>query len=198
MDNGIKEAIRLYNEGKREGIFVFCDNGLERTIEFTEGNTVEIDMGTALIKPEYIPVQHPGEICIDKEVDAGGKKVLITCVRIREPHAVCITDSTDDLGRIASELQKNPIFPQFVWVDFVRVINEHEMEVLTYGKGGELSHIGLCAALCASCMKGKTGPLVFIRNRKIQVYWNKMNNRFYLKCNINSLLEGVENYGDNN
>ena len=108
------EAMMCGNATRCIGKYVF-DKGMtgktELTLETNSGikylklfpvngkvESVEVNMGQAVLLPREIPVNSDKEKFISEPVIIGGTEYKITCVSMGNPHAVVYFDSIDDLN----------------------------------------------------------------------------------------------------
>ncbi len=178
--------MRMFNldgsEGKMCGNAIRCiakylyDNGLVKktklTIETLSGikelqlstqngtvSSVKVNMGKAELVPDKIPVLLQGDTIINREVSINGKEYAITCVSMGNPHAVVFCDDIDnlDLAEIGPSFENNPIFPERVNTEFVKVVgkNHLKMRVWERGSGETLAcGTGACASAVAAVLNG--------------------------------------------
>ena len=79
--------------------------------EGSEAASVTVDMGSAILSPEQIPVRLEGDCVIGREVEVAGTHHTITCVSMGNPHCVLFGDDPDllYLSKSGSILKKPPI-----------------------------------------------------------------------------------------
>jgi len=142
-----------------------------------EGDQVTVDMGCPMLEGKEIPVRLSGRV-IDREVTVGGGRQRITCVSMGNPHCVIYVDDLErcpvrDMG---PRIETDPLFPQRVNVEFVKVISPSliSMRVWERGAGETMAcGTGACAATVASCLNGKTQRDVTVRlpGGELRVRW---------------------------
>lgn len=133
---------------------------------------VTVDMGMAVIKPREIPIDADGEDFVDRPLEICGRTYRVTGVSMGNPHAVVFVDDTKtlELEKIGPEFEYNPLFPDRVNTEFIRVINPNILEMRVWERGsGETwaCGTGACAAVVASVMNGycKRGEEVLVKLR---------------------------------
>lgn len=180
--------MRMFNidgsEGKMCGNAIRCvgkylyDNGIKRcnplkidtlsgikTLNLNIGadgkvDSVRVDMGKAILKPEEIPVKLDGETVVARPVTIDGKEYKITCVSMGNPHCVVFTDtdvSELPLEEIGPKFEFDPLFPERVNTEFINVIDKNtlKMRVWERGSGETLAcGTGACASAVAACLNG--------------------------------------------
>ena len=180
--------MRMFNidgsEGKMCGNAIRCvgkylyDNGIKRcnplTIDTLSGiktlnlnigadgkvDSVRVDMGKAILKPEEIPVKLDGETAVARPVTIDGKEYKITCVSMGNPHCVVFTDtdvSELPLEEIGPKFEFDPLFPERVNTEFINVVDKNtlKMRVWERGSGETLAcGTGACASVVAACLNG--------------------------------------------
>ena len=128
-------------------------------------DTVEVDMGEAVIKPSEIPMKAEGDSFINKPIEVNGKNYSITAVSMGNPHCVLFTSGIDalELEKIGPSFENHELFPERVNTEFCEVIDEHTLKMRVWERGsGETwaCGTGACATavasvLCGHCKRGE-------------------------------------------
>jgi len=147
---------------QKEELTIETLSGIKKLKLYIENNLVSsvcVDMGKAEFIPSKIPVALDGERIIDREVVIDNKSYHITCVSMGNPHCVVFCDDVDglDLESIGIKFEHNPIFPERVNTEFVKVIDRNtiQMRVWERGSGETLAcGTGACAAAVAAVENG--------------------------------------------
>ena len=152
-DRGIvpKEKITVETGGGVRALRLFLRDG--------EVSSVQVDMGKASLKAAEIPAVSELETLVNAPVTIGGKNYNVTCVNVGNPHCVVFCDAIDGLKleEIGPQFEHDPMFPERVNTEFVRVVNRHtlRMRVWERGSGETLAcGTGACAAVVAACENG--------------------------------------------
>ena len=152
-DRGIvpKERITVETGGGVRALRLFLRDG--------EVSSVQVDMGRARLKAADIPVISRHDALINAPVTVGGEDYRVTCVNVGNPHCVVFCDAIDglDLETIGPQFEHDPMFPERVNTEFVRVVNRHtlRMRVWERGSGETLAcGTGACAAVVAAVENG--------------------------------------------
>lgn len=102
----------------------------------------------------------------------------VTVTSMGNPHcSVFVADfGGSDWARLGREIEMNPLFPNRINVEFVKVISRREIEVRFWERGvGETmsSGTGSCAAAVAAILNRRTGRQVHVRTQAgtIEVQW---------------------------
>lgn len=133
---------------------------LHMTIENGKAAAARVDMGPAILEPARIPVNLPGERAVAVPVEVAGKEYKITCVSMGNPHAVIFIDHDPmelDLPKIGPDFEHHPLFPQRVNTEFVRVLDDHTLQMRVWERGsGETwaCGTGTCASAVAAVLNG--------------------------------------------
>src|SRR5262245_57576565 len=121
------------------------------------GRQYEADMGEPQLKPERIPFIPPSpmERVVNHPLAAGGELVHITACSTGNPHCSLFVDELDNryVQRVGPMLENHPAFPHRTNVEFIRVLNDHEIEVAFWERGVGLTYAsgtGSCGATVAS------------------------------------------------
>jgi diaminopimelate epimerase len=157
---------------------IFQTSAGERTCELIEnqGSLYQIrnEMGVPRLHSRDIPFDdgREHERVIDYPLSINRKVYPITCVSVGNPHCDIFVDrfpARIEWNHLGREIESHPFFPNRVNVEFIRVLNRREIEVVFWERGvGETlsSGSGSCAAAISAILKGLT-------DRKVKV-WTSM------------------------
>ncbi|MDD4163805.1 MAG: carbamoyl-phosphate synthase large subunit [Eubacteriales bacterium] len=146
----------------KENLTIETASGIKKLKLYIFGGQVRfvsVDMGKAELDPKKIPVMLEGESVIDREADIEGKTYRITCVSVGNPHCVVFCDRVDAvvLPKVGPQFEKNPLFPERINTEFVRVVNKSTLKMRVWERGnGETfaCGTGACAAVVAAVENG--------------------------------------------
>ena len=145
-------------------------------------DAVKVDMGKAILKPADIPVADDGDRFIAKPVVVDGVSYDMTCVSMGNPHAVVFLPEIDslDLEKIGPSFEHHPLFPNRVNTEFIRVIDDHTLQMRVWERGsGETfaCGTGACAAAVASVLNGyckqEQEILIHLRGGDLRIIYHK-------------------------
>lgn len=167
------------------------DHGLskkrELTIETLAGNVqvwadknlYTVKLNKPILEAEQIPVKLNG-LVINREFTVDDVKFKITCVNMGNPHCVIFVDDLKNfpVRTYGPLIEKHPLFPTRINVEFVKVVNESTINVRVWERGaGETLACGsgACAAVVASVLNRKTERNVRVRlvGGNLNVTWDK-------------------------
>ena len=140
---------------------------LDLNIKDGKVETVKVDMGEPILKPEDIPVNISKDVVIDEPVEVDGRIWNMTCISMGNPHAVVFVDDTKflNLEKMGPSFEKHAIFPEQVNTEFVHVIDRHTVDMRVWERGsGETfaCGTGACATAFACILNGKTEDTVLV------------------------------------
>lgn len=144
--------------------------------------SVKVDMGKAILVPREIPVDSPLDRFIAQPVTVDGTEYEITCVSMGNPHAVVFLPEIDslDLEKIGPSFEHHPLFPDRVNTEFVRVIDDHTLQMRVWERGsGETfaCGTGTCATVVAAVLNGfckkEEEILVHLRGGDLRIIYHK-------------------------
>lgn len=165
-DNGLtdKTEITLETRSGIKYLTLYPENGKVKT--------VLVNMGRAVLSPADIPMNAEGDSFINKPIEVLGSEVYITAVSMGNPHAVTYVDDVAalDLEKIGPAFENHPIFPERVNTEFIKVLDDHTIQMRVWERGsGETwaCGTGACAAAVASVKNGyfKNGEEITVKLR---------------------------------
>ncbi len=177
--------MRMFNadgsEGKMCGNAIRCvgkylyENGIvpkkDITIETLSGiktlqletengkvSKVRVDMGTAELAPEKIPVTASAPVK-NYPLTIDGQDYRITCVSMGNPHAVTFVPNVAELPleKIGPMFETHSLFPERVNTEFVEFISENHLKMRVWERGSGETYAcgtGACACAVASILNG--------------------------------------------
>lgn len=187
--NGLRcAAAYLYHQKKIEPpriLFLTTVGDRECELLNRENNLfqLKIEMGIPHFNSEEIPFDDGSfhEKILDYPLSINKKINKITVVSLGNPHCSIFVDrfpSRIEWHQIGREIEFHPFFPKRTNIEFIRVMNRREIEVLFWERGvGETlsSGSGSCAAAVASILKNLTEKKVNVRTSMgyLAVEWEK-------------------------
>ena len=129
---------------------------------YGEVNGATVDMGAAILDPVKIPCTLPADengMVVNREVEIAGEKQNVTCVSMGNPHCIVFMNNIDDMEieKIGPKFEHDPIFPERVNTEFIKVIDSHTLKMRVWERGsGETfaCGTGACAAVVAAVLNG--------------------------------------------
>lgn len=134
-----------------------------KTLEITDvggkASSITVDMGKAEFSPDKIPAIADCDTIIDTAVTVDGKEYNVTALSMGNPHAVTFCDEIDNLNlsEIGPHFEHHDMFPEQVNTEFIRVIDDHTLQMRVWERGsGETfaCGTGACAAAVAAVVNG--------------------------------------------
>ena len=155
----------LYDKGyvQSEYMTIESASGLHRLRLYLRDGKVssaEADMGKVSLDPKDLPAKLPGvSSFVDLPLPVGGKLWRVTGVSLGNPHAVVFEDALDalELSKLGPAFEHDPLFPDRINAEFVRVLGKAELRVRVWERGnGETMACGTgaCAAVVAAVENG--------------------------------------------
>ncbi|ENQ3080179.1 TPA: diaminopimelate epimerase [Bacillus pseudomycoides] len=120
-----------------------------------------IDMGAPRLKRVDLPMLGEAEtpfICEDFLYD--NHRYTFTAVSMGNPHAVIFVENIEEapLTTLGPVLETHEMFPESVNVEFIEVLDDHEMHFRVWERGSGITQAcgtGACAAVVAAILNGK-------------------------------------------
>ena len=155
MDKGIRD----------EAVYPVATLAGEMIVNVTQDEPfrVRINMGKPVMDPAAIGVETDEENFLGKEIALkDGSTVKVDSLFMGTVHTIVFVDDIDIdvLEPLGEEICNHPVYTEKTNVNFVKVIDQQNLEVLTYERGVGITFAcgtGACASVVAASMAGMTG-----------------------------------------
>jgi diaminopimelate epimerase len=162
--------------------------------------SVTVNMGNPRLYKRDLPmVGDQDSMTVNEEVVVGGEPHRLTAVSMGNPHAVFfVTDvQAVDLEQIGPKIEKDPLFPERVNVEFVHAVNRRELDFRVWERGSGITQAcgtGACAAVVAGVLNGvveRDVPVtVHLPGGDLEIVWAQGNSNVYMKGPAEFVLDG--------
>ncbi len=167
-----------------------------------EGRTVfsvTVDMGAPHLRKQEVPmVGDPDSYTIDERVNIDGQPYWLTVVSMGNPHAVLFVPDVDavPVSTIGPLIERAPLFPERINVEFVQVKNRKEIDCRVWERGSGVTQAcgtGACAAVVAGVLNGHLDrhvPVtVHLMGGDLEIVW-AADSRVYMKGPAHTIADG--------
>lgn len=126
-----------------------------------QGRLIQVDMGLPRFKAEEIPVKEKLDIILDYPIVVHGEKLLVTCLSMGNPHAVCFLDepiANFPLFELGPKVENHSLFPNGVNFEVANVLGRKKVAARVWERGvGETLSCGTgaCAVAVAARLHGR-------------------------------------------
>jgi diaminopimelate epimerase len=120
---------------------------------------ITMDMGRATFVSAEIPVAGPRREVVKESLEVDGRRLLVTCVSVGNPHCVIFTDALDmaEVMQLGPKIEHHPSFPNRINVQFAKVLGRDRVSILIWERGAGYtlaSGTSSCAVAAASVKNG--------------------------------------------
>lgn len=127
-----------------------------------------IDLGKPSLHTKGMAIDTEEETFLHQKLFVDDQLLELNSIFIGALHTVLYTDTltSSQVERVGHQICHHPIFKHQTNVDFVKVINEHMLELMTYERGVGCTlacGTGACAAAFTAVMDGKCKSPVTVR-----------------------------------
>ncbi|WP_010269811.1 diaminopimelate epimerase [Paenibacillus senegalensis] len=161
---------------------------------------VRVDMGEPILQGTQVPTTIDADIVVNHPVEVNGRTFHFTAVSMGNPHCVIYVDDAVqfDLDTWGPLLEKHPLFPNKINVEFVTVKSRDyaDMRVWERGAGPTLAcGTGACATLVSSVLNGLTDrqATVSLKGGDLFIEWSEEDNHVYMTGPAEEVFTGSVN-----
>ena len=157
---------------------------------------VKVNMGAPHLERSAIPMTGAAGNVINESINIEGRDYKITSMLMGVPHTIVFVNHFDEskilsIGRL---IEKHPSFPQGTNVNFVEVLNNHEINVRTWERGAGRTlacGTGSCASAVAASLNGLTGKEVTVHLALGDLLIEWIDGTVYMTGSANHVFEGI-------
>lgn len=101
-------------------------------------NSASVDMGTPTLIPDKIPVAiKKNDPIVNFPINISDKIFYSTCLSTGNPHCVIFVEDFKDFDKYAPQIETDPLFPERTNVEFVKVIDTHNLQARVWERGAK-------------------------------------------------------------
>jgi diaminopimelate epimerase len=151
----------LFDEGRGGPLAIVTARGRLEARDLGDGR-ISVNMGVPEFGWREIPLAQ------DVDVEALPIEGAPSAVGMGNPHCVFVVPDADtvDVARLGPEVERHPMFPEGVNVEFVQIIDRETVRMRVWERGAGITLAcgsGACAAAVATARRGLTGRRVVVR-----------------------------------
>ncbi|MFS1513283.1 diaminopimelate epimerase [Chengkuizengella sp. SCS-71B] len=159
--------------------------------------TVKVNMGEPILQGKQVPTNIDQDVVVNYPIEVDGRQFYFTAVSMGNPHCVIYVDDAVnfDLDTWGPKLEKHPLFPNKINVEFVTVRDASfmDMRVWERGAGPTLAcGTGACATVVASVLNEKAdrNATVSLKGGDLFIEWNEADNHVYMTGPAEEVYKG--------
>ncbi len=202
--NGLKcaSAFLYFKEMVKDNVIKFLTFAGERKCELIERSKnsfqLRVYMGIPSFSSDDVHFNDGNqyERIVDYPLTIGQRTYQVTCISLGNPHCAIFFNkfpSTVEWQQIGKEIESHPFFTRKANVEFVRVLNKNELEVLFWERGvGESysSGSGSCASALSAMVKGLVEKKVKVKTRSGEQFVEWLEEGVFLTGPCEIICEG--------
>ncbi len=171
---------------------------LQLTVKDKKVEKVRVNMGEPVLEPWLIPVQAKRSRVVAEPIEVRGRTWKMTCVSMGNPHAVVFIDEPVKefpLETYGASFEHHERFPKRINTEFVRVLNDHELEMRVWERGAAETlacGTGACATGVAAVLNGYCGRQITIHlaGGDLEIEWSERDNCVYMTGAATTVFDG--------
>lgn len=162
--------------------------------------TVRVNMGAPILKPELIPINADGDNFINLPITVNNKEYKVTGISMGNPHIVTYVENISELNleEIGPYFENHELFPNRINTEFVEIVNNTfcKMRVWERGSGETFAcGTGTCAVVVSNVLNGLTSNKteVELLGGNLFIEWDQENNLVYMTGPAKFVFDGEIN-----
>jgi len=181
-DNGLADKTELTIETLGAGV-----QPVVLQVEGGQVAQVTVDMGKPILNGLDVPTTIDANPVLGHSVEVDGREFRFTAVSMGNPHCVIYVDDAPgfDLATWGPKLEKHPLFPRKINVEFATVNSRDQVDMRVWerGAGPTLAcGTGACATLVSSVLNGLTDreATISLAGGDLRIKWDETSERIYM------------------
>lgn len=166
-------------------------------------DAVTVDMGI----PADEPVDYDGQGAKpmkEHPIEIEGQRYVATTVSMGNPHLVIfVNDITEiDISTIGPKLERHPLFPGRINVEFVQVVGEGKIRMRVWERGSGITQAcgtGACATAVAAALTGRAGRKsdIIMDGGSLTIEWDIVTKHVLMTGGATKVFDGEIELTDN-
>ena len=148
--------------------------------------SVEVDMGEPVLERKEIPMQGTGK-AINEIIRIEEEELRVTAVSMGNPHCIIFVEDAKNfpIEYWGPRIERSSYFPRKTNVEFVQIVNEHEVIMRVWERGAAVTlacGTGACATTVACVLNKKTNRdiLLHLDVGDLTVRWDEASNHLFM------------------
>ena len=138
--NGLRIFSRyLWDTGRatRPSFTIETPGGTVQSVVKESGRLITVAMGSVSFDSRRIPVAGPDREVVGETIEAQGRRFTFSAATIGNPHCVIpVDDLSPELARrYGPDIETNPLFPNRINVQFLRVVDRSAIQIEIWERG---------------------------------------------------------------
>lgn len=165
-----------------------------------DNGQITVNMGIPIFDPKKIPLNMSSQELV-YELSINNQIHTISVVSMGNPHAVISLDAVVDLktleiNALSQAIQQSIYFPESVNVGFMKIINNHQIDLRVYERGcGETLACGsgACGAVVSGIRLGQLDKIVKVNTHggELTIRWEGENQPVFMTGPAETVFEGI-------
>jgi len=168
-----------------------------------EDDNISADIGEPDLETKKIPSTINKTRFVNEQLKLKDRIIRATCMSLGNPHCIVFVDKLAkyNIWEEGPVIGKHEEFPRGTNVEFVQVLNDKEIQVRVWERGGVGEKLscgtGACAAVVACVLNKKTGRKLTIHTKggDVEAEWREKDNHLIVKAKPEYVFEGDIKYG---
>jgi len=157
---------------------------------------VKVNMGAPHLERSAIPMTGAAGNVINESINIEDRDYKITSMLMGVPHTIVFVNHFDEdtILKIGKLIEKHPSFTQGTNVNFVEILNDHEVNVRTWERGAGRTlacGTGSCASAVAASLNGLTSKEVTVHLALGDLLIEWIDGIVYMTGSANHVFEGM-------
>lgn len=194
--NGIRcVAAYLENHGyvQKDTFAINTDSGVREV--YKANNEYMINMGKPDYDKEHLSLAIDEPEMFNYQHVYNGKEYNLNAVFMTTHHLVIVVDDLNITEEMGNYFCTNPLFKKMINVNFVKIINNHELQLKTYERGVGFTKAcgsGTTSAVCVLSRKGLVDDTVKVNYEYGSLTIKKVNDEYYMQGPAKKIAKIVE------
>ena len=199
--NGLRCFVKFVYDNnivKKEEFDVYTLDGIKKikiNLKDNKIDTIKVNMGSGSFISSNIPVNTKKEVFINEKIQILDKEFVLSSMLMGVPHTIVFVDdiNMEEIHKYGPLIEKHDIFPKDTNVNFVKVIDEHNILVRTWERGCGYTlgcGTGMTASVIISNYLNKVSKAVNVTSEGGSIQIDLVDDEAYMSGGAEKICEG--------